>query len=101
MTSFSNRLNSRSQRLRSHLVSYRFTGIAVKELGTSNESAFRSTVGSNDEIPFEGSARPMSAADVVALQSGSTIQSSDPVSYTHLRAHETGRNLVCRLLLEK
>ena len=22
-------------------------------------------------------------------------------SYTHLRAHETGRNLVCRLLLEK
>src|SRR5665213_744183 len=22
------------------------------------------------------------------------------VSYTHLRAHETGRNLVCRLLLE-
>ena len=31
------------------------------------------------------------------------IQLSDnnPVSYTHLRAHETGRNLVCRLLLEK
>src|SRR5665213_4143702 len=35
-------------------------------------------------------------------------KSSDPVergnalsvSYTHLRAHETGRNLVCRLLLE-
>src|SRR5665213_423241 len=27
--------------------------------------------------------------------------SSLPVSYTHLRAHETGRNLVCRLLLEK
>ncbi len=26
---------------------------------------------------------------------------SSPVSYTHLRAHETGRNLVCRLLLEK
>ena len=25
----------------------------------------------------------------------------DAVSYTHLRAHETGRNLVCRLLLEK
>ena len=28
-------------------------------------------------------------------------QGQDPVSYTHLRAHETGRNLVCRLLLEK
>ena len=26
---------------------------------------------------------------------------STAVSYTHLRAHETGRNLVCRLLLEK
>src|SRR5678810_850678 len=26
--------------------------------------------------------------------------SCTPVSYTHLRAHETGRNLVCRLLLE-
>ena len=25
----------------------------------------------------------------------------DPVSYTHLRAHETRGNLVCRLLLEK
>ena len=29
------------------------------------------------------------------------IASKHPVSYTHLRAHETGRNLVCRLLLEK
>src|SRR5665213_2927508 len=27
--------------------------------------------------------------------------SASAVSYTHLRAHETGRNLVCRLLLEK
>src|SRR5674476_568208 len=28
-----------------------------------------------------------------------TVNSRTPVSYTHLRAHETGRNLVCRLLL--
>ena len=28
-------------------------------------------------------------------------ESLGQVSYTHLRAHETGRNLVCRLLLEK
>eukprot|EP00831_Metopus_contortus_P034038 TRINITY_DN2720_c0_g1_i3.p1 TRINITY_DN2720_c0_g1~~TRINITY_DN2720_c0_g1_i3.p1 ORF type:complete len:112 (-),score=21.33 TRINITY_DN2720_c0_g1_i3:4-339(-) len=27
--------------------------------------------------------------------------SSNPVSYTHLRAHETSLHLVCRLLLEK
>ena len=26
---------------------------------------------------------------------------STPVSYTHLRAHETRHDLVCRLLLEK
>ena len=29
------------------------------------------------------------------------LDSKGTVSYTHLRAHETGRNLVCRLLLEK
>src|SRR5659263_784853 len=28
-------------------------------------------------------------------------RSIDPVSYTHLRAHETRHDLVCRLLLEK
>src|SRR5665213_2121883 len=32
---------------------------------------------------------------------GSGIDHIESVSYTHLRAHETGRNLVCRLLLEK
>eukprot|EP00658_Telonema_sp_P-2_P055700 TRINITY_DN44265_c0_g1_i1.p4 TRINITY_DN44265_c0_g1~~TRINITY_DN44265_c0_g1_i1.p4 ORF type:complete len:126 (+),score=34.91 TRINITY_DN44265_c0_g1_i1:145-522(+) len=29
------------------------------------------------------------------------IEPPDPVSYTHLRAHETPEHLVCRLLLEK
>ena len=29
------------------------------------------------------------------------IVSTGPVSYTHLRAHETVLDLVCRLLLEK
>ena len=38
------------------------------------------------------------AAAISAKKSG---VDSVPVSYTHLRAHETGRNLVCRLLLEK
>src|SRR5678816_4834100 len=28
-------------------------------------------------------------------------QAREPVSYTHLRAHETPEHLVCRLLLEK
>src|SRR5450756_2345272 len=30
-----------------------------------------------------------------------TLDTSRPVSYTHLRAHETRHDLVCRLLLEK
>ena len=29
------------------------------------------------------------------------VTKPDPVSYTHLRAHETVLDLVCRLLLEK
>ena len=35
---------------------------------------------------------------VLAAVAAST---STPVSYTHLRAHETRHDLVCRLLLEK
>ena len=31
----------------------------------------------------------------------STSYTTRPVSYTHLRAHETFHDLVCRLLLEK
>ncbi|GAB5865535.1 hypothetical protein JMUB7532_27560 [Staphylococcus aureus] len=29
------------------------------------------------------------------------VETLSPVSYTHLRAHETCADLVCRLLLEK
>ena len=32
---------------------------------------------------------------------GGVVMSAIPVSYTHLRAHETREDLVCRLLLEK
>src|SRR5660397_284733 len=45
-----------------------------------------------------------SAAVTFANPPDSTMSSRDlsgPVSYTHLRAHETKANLVCRLLLEK
>src|SRR5678810_1066194 len=36
-----------------------------------------------------------------AYSASKAYMSMYTVSYTHLRAHETGRNLVCRLLLEK
>src|SRR5450756_2709345 len=32
---------------------------------------------------------------------GAVHDGAEPVSYTHLRAHETRHDLVCRLLLEK
>ena len=35
------------------------------------------------------------------IATANRLASVQAVSYTHLRAHETGRNLVCRLLLEK
>ncbi|WP_460366243.1 hypothetical protein, partial [Staphylococcus aureus] len=43
------------------------------------------------------------ASDVYKRQAEATqaIGHQPPVSYTHLRAHETLSDLVCRLLLEK
>ena len=40
-------------------------------------------------------------ADARGVTVGAMTGLRKAVSYTHLRAHETGRNLVCRLLLEK
>ena len=39
--------------------------------------------------------------DVVVAQAAVAQIDHEPVSYTHLRAHETVLDLVCRLLLEK
>src|SRR5678816_1060989 len=36
-----------------------------------------------------------------ARRDATLLQRARPVSYTHLRAHETPEHLVCRLLLEK
>ena len=41
------------------------------------------------------------AADVVLIGSGLGEDGVATVSYTHLRAHETRHDIVCRLLLEK
>ena len=40
-------------------------------------------------------------SDQAQLTRGIAVLDVDPVSYTHLRAHETVLDLVCRLLLEK
>ena len=44
---------------------------------------------------------PAQHADRIQLYSLPTPNGVKAVSYTHLRAHETLRYLVCRLLLEK
>ena len=38
---------------------------------------------------------------LIELNDGNSTSVYKPVSYTHLRAHETVLDLVCRLLLEK
>ena len=43
----------------------------------------------------------MSQAQAAKLLGVTQPRVSDPVSYTHLRAHETVLDIVCRLLLEK
>eukprot|EP00658_Telonema_sp_P-2_P045797 TRINITY_DN33809_c0_g1_i1.p1 TRINITY_DN33809_c0_g1~~TRINITY_DN33809_c0_g1_i1.p1 ORF type:complete len:104 (-),score=1.32 TRINITY_DN33809_c0_g1_i1:76-387(-) len=61
-----------------------------------------STACEKSKTPFTNIA---CASDVPGLthSSGLTTTRVDfvPVSYTHLRAHETPEHLVCRLLLEK
>ncbi|WP_460379507.1 hypothetical protein, partial [Staphylococcus aureus] len=46
--------------------------------------------------------RSSAASDVYKRQGHvANVKDTDAVSYTHLRAHETCADLVCRLLLEK
>src|SRR5674476_659585 len=57
-------------------------------------------------ITLAGLARDTKRIRLGTLLTAATFRDPGPlaiaaVSYTHLRAHETGRNLVCRLLLEK
>eukprot|EP00658_Telonema_sp_P-2_P081560 TRINITY_DN8398_c0_g1_i1.p1 TRINITY_DN8398_c0_g1~~TRINITY_DN8398_c0_g1_i1.p1 ORF type:complete len:555 (+),score=98.62 TRINITY_DN8398_c0_g1_i1:332-1996(+) len=66
------------------------------------------TVGSSDKGVNDPSLRPGCEATVMTDQGGSHdsghgggVGHDSPVSYTHLRAHETPEHLVCRLLLEK
>ena len=42
-----------------------------------------------------------SVEDTLRAFGATVVPGADPVSYTHLRAHETDSYLVCRLLLEK
>src|SRR5678816_3431249 len=55
-------------------------------------------------LAYGGQALPIVAAEAAArptLFGRIARRIPKPVSYTHLRAHETPEHLVCRLLLEK
>ena len=52
--------------------------------------------GALDEVPD-----PVFAGKVMGDGLAIDPTGATPVSYTHLRAHETSAHLVCRLLLEK
>src|SRR5678809_1659728 len=77
-----------------------FPGSEVKEMEVKGrnlaEGIPRSFTVSSNEI-LEALTDPLN--QIVSAVKSALEQT--PVSYTHLRAHETGRNLVCRLLLEK
>src|SRR5674476_1577378 len=66
---------------------------------------FHNRVGDRDNREYcagiRGYGRVMRFLRSIVRYSLSTTIAKAAVSYTHLRAHETGRNLVCRLLLEK
>src|SRR5665213_1268392 len=68
-------------------------GASRRRRGTSNEESDEHTADRRDLRPRRG--RP----SMLIAASSNWIVGLVTVSYTHLRAHETGRNLVCRLLL--
>src|SRR5678816_4749259 len=71
--------------------------------GQSASSALQIPRLANGKPDFSGVwARPR-VADITldGRGCGSSERECTPVSYTHLRAHETPEHLVCRLLLEK
>ena len=78
--------------------------------GTTNKDSFRENgtpwddaldIQNNGQQKYEYKLSLYNSFEKGDTRCDATFMPSYPVSYTHLRAHETGRNLVCRLLLEK
>ena len=60
----------------------------------------RDSVYALDRAPLGGK-RVVVSVRVLGSDGPAFTDAAPPVSYTHLRAHETVLDLVCRLLLEK
>ena len=53
------------------------------------------------DIPVITPYNPLDKRNLAESVASAMLHTPVPVSYTHLRAHETDSYLVCRLLLEK
>ena len=69
--------------------------------GLTDGSASVTAIGGNLNYIYQWDVNAGSQTTDTATNLGAGTYTVTAVSYTHLRAHETGRNLVCRLLLEK
>ena len=78
-----------------------FLGNAAVQIGTNAALAYANNAISNafDNRVFEGPR--LDSFHLQTSRDGAPMARIYAVSYTHLRAHETRGNLVCRLLLEK
>src|SRR5450756_3015218 len=50
---------------------------------------------------YYGGCEYVDVVETLAIERAKALFGAEAVSYTHLRAHETRHDLVCRLLLEK
>ena len=79
-------------------------GAGIMGGGIAYQSALKGTPILMKDIREEGIQMGLNEAAKLLgkrVEKGRLTPAKMSVSYTHLRAHETGRNLVCRLLLEK
>ena len=76
--------------------------LATKNRGTDFLTSIKYALDTDPEIVSKRRQIEARSASVGAYEAQKDFQvGATPVSYTHLRAHETKANLVCRLLLEK
>ena len=86
------------KRAKTKIYEHLWQGVAgkIEEGETAVETAIRELMEETGFKPFR-----MFTADHVSKFYEAKWDRINPVSYTHLRAHETREDLVCRLLLEK
>src|SRR5674476_672250 len=76
--------------------------VTVAHVGpATSEPTIRKALAIGADDAFRVNAVPADSYFVAAQLAAVIRKEQFDISYTHLRAHETGRNLVCRLLLEK